>query len=78
MRQTKTLAQVATEAEEHMDVDVNVGGFDSFASFMSYYNQHYKPVLQKVSEGYTPIGDDARLLRFFLSEMLEAFAESEG
>ena len=82
MRQTKTLAQVATEAEENMDVDIEIGGFKTFADFMSYFNRHYKPLLKKINslEAPRPLTlseDDTRLLTFFADDMLDAFSDDD-
>lgn len=56
---------------------IKTGSFESFADFLSYYNQHYRPILQKVADGITPIGDEARLLRLLAGDLLEAFSESD-
>jgi hypothetical protein len=76
MKDVKTLAQAAANIEENGQ-RVKVGSFESFADFLSYYNQHYRPILQKVADGITPIGDEARLLRLLAGDLLEAFSESD-
>ena len=75
MKQTKTLAQCANEIENHMDVTIKTGNFESFADFMSYYRQHYRPILEQVADGITPTGDNARLLRLLASDLLDIFKE---
>lgn len=64
-----TLAQVARQAEQDGQ-SVKVGNFDDFDSFMSYFNQHYKPMLERWQQG-----DSDRLMGFFIDDMLAAFSE---
>jgi len=75
MKQTKTLAQVANDIENHMDVTIKTGNFESFGDFMSYFDRHYRPILEQVADGITPIGDNARLLRLLASDLLDIFKE---
>ena len=84
MKQTKTLAQVANDIEngnnlhEYYNNDgatIKTGQFGTFADFMSYYRQHYRPILEQVADGITPIGNDARLLRLLASDLLDIFKE---
>ena len=84
MKQTKTLAQVANDIEngnnlhEYYNNDgatIKAGNFESFADFLSYYRQHYRPILEQVADGITPIGDNARLLRLLASDLLDIFKE---
>ena len=75
MKQTKTLAQVANEIENHMDVTIKAGNFESFGDFLSYFDMHYRPILEQVADGITPIGDNARLLRLLASDLLDIFKE---
>lgn len=69
-----TLAQAARQMEES-GTQIKVGNFDTFADFMSYFEAHYKPLLEHISEGFTPAQERARLLRFFTDDMLSAFSE---
>ena len=84
MKQTKTLAQVANDIEngnnlhEYYNNDgatIKTGSFESFGDFLSYYRQHYRPILEQVADGITPIGNDARLLRLLASDLLDIFKE---
>ena len=84
MKQTKTLAQVANDIEngnnlhEYYNNDgatIKAGNFESFADFLSYYRQHYRPILEQVADGITPTGDNARLLRLLASDLLDIFKE---
>ena len=84
MKQTKTLAQVANDIEngnnlhEYYNNDgatIKTGNFESFGDFLSYYRQHYRPILEQVADGITPTGDNARLLRLLASDLLNIFKE---
>jgi len=84
MKQTKTLAQVANDIENGNNLHeyynqngatIKTGSFESFGNFLSYFDMHYRPVLQKVADGITPIGDEARLLRLLASDLLDIFKE---
>lgn len=77
MAKTMTLAQAARQMEES-GAQIKIGNFDTFADFMSYFGLHYKPMLEHISEGYTPAQERARLLRFFADDMLSAFSEEEN
>ena len=85
MKQTKTLAQVANDIEngnnlhEYYNNDgatIKAGNFESFGDFLSYYRQHYRPILEQVADGITPTGDNARLLRLLASDLLDIFKEN--
>lgn len=54
---------------------IKTGNFESFGDFLSYYRQHYRPILEQVADGITPIGNDARLLRLLASDLLDIFKE---
>ena len=83
MKQTKTLAQVANDIENgnnlheyyNNETVIKTGNFESFGDFLSYYRQHYRPILEQVADGITPIGDNARLLRLLASDLLDIFKE---
>ena len=84
MKQTKTLAQVANDIENGNNLHeyynqngatIKTGSFESFGDFLSYYRQHYRPILEQVADGITPIGDNARLLRLLASDLLDIFKE---
>ena len=84
MKQTKTLAQVANDIENGNNLHeyynqngatIKTGNFESFGDFLSYYRQHYRPILEQVADGITPIGDNARLLRLLASDLLDIFKE---
>lgn len=70
MAQTMTLAQAARQMEES-GTTVKIGNFDTFSDFMSYFNAHYKPTLERWQQG-----DHDRLMGFFIDDMLTAFSEN--
>ena len=87
MKQTKTLAQVANDIENGNNLHeyynqngatIKTGSFESFGNFLSYFDMHYRPVLQKVADGITPIGDEARLLRLLASDLLDIFKTEDS
>ena len=54
---------------------IKTGNFESFGDFLSYFDMHYRPILEQVADGITPIGDNARLLRLLASDLLDIFKE---
>lgn len=68
---TMTLAQAARQMEES-GTQIKVGHFDTFADFMLYFEQHYKPLLERLAEEWA-MATDVR--RFFTDDMLSAFSE---
>ena len=84
MKQTKTLAQVANDIENGNNLHeyynqngatIKTGSFESFGDFLSYFDMHYRPILEQVADGITPTGDNARLLRLLASDLLDIFKE---
>lgn len=71
MEKTMTLAQAARHMEES-GIKIKIGNFETFADFISYYNHHYKPLLERLAEEWTM---DAGARRFFTDDMLSAFSE---
>lgn len=69
-----TLAQAARHMEES-GTQIKVGNFESFADFMSYFEAHYKPLLERLAEEWA-MATDVR--RFFTDDMLSAFSESDN
>lgn len=75
---TMTLAQAARQMEES-GTQIKVGHFDTFADFMLYFEQHYKPMLEQRNEGMNTLDDNQwDLLHFFLDDMQEAFSEEDS
>lgn len=72
MAQTMTLVQAVHQVEEN-GTKVKIGNFDDFDNFMSYFNQHYKPLLERLAEEWAMTTD---VRRFFTNDMLSAFNES--
>ena len=54
---------------------IKTGSFESFGDFLSYFDMHYRPILEQVADGITPIGNEARLLRLLASDLLDIFKE---
>lgn len=75
---TMTLAQLAQEVEAQERESLKTGNFESFGDFLSYYRQHYRPILEQVAGGITPTGDNARLLRLLASDLLDIFKEDSA
>ena len=72
MENTMTLVAAVRQLEENGTI-VKVGNFDSFESFMSYFNIHYKTMLKKLQ---TKSRTQKNSLKgFFIDDMLEAFSE---
>lgn len=71
---TMTLAQAARQMEES-GTQIKVGNFESFADFMSYFEAHYKPLLERLAEEWA-MATDVR--RFFTDDMLSAFSEIDN
>lgn len=68
-----TLVQAARHMEES-GMKIKIGNFDSFEDFMSYFNAHYKPLLENLA-GEWKMATDVR--RFFTDDMLSAFSEED-
>lgn len=66
------LAECARMMERDTDRKVIIGNFEDFGSFMSYFNQHYRPMLERWQQG-----DADRLMGFFVDDMLDAFGDDE-
>ena len=84
MRQTKTLAAIAADIEngENMHeyynengAQIKAGQFGTFADFLSYYRQHYRPILQAIADGEDLTAQPAALLRFMAQDLLDVFAD---
>lgn len=73
---TMTLAQAARQMEES-GTQIKVGHFDTFADFMLYFEQHYKPLLDAISGGVALDDKQRHLLNFFCDDMQEAFSEED-
>ena len=67
-----TLAQAARQIEES-GVQIKIGNFESFDQFMSYFDAHYKPLLERLAEEWA-MATDVR--RFFTDDILSAFSET--
>jgi hypothetical protein len=87
MKQTKTLAQVANDIEngnnlhEYYNNDgatIKTGSFESFGDFLSYYRQHYRPMLERIENGENISESDRHLLNFLAADLLAAFKTEDS
>ena len=66
-----TLAQAAANIEENGQ-SIKVGSFDTFGAFASYFDIHYRPMLERIQNGDEISDKDRHLLNFLASDLLEA------
>lgn len=87
MKQTKTLAQVANDIEngnnlhEYYNNDgatIKAGNFESFGDFLSYFDMHYRPLLERIENGEDISESDRHLLNFLASDLLAAFKTEDS
>jgi len=87
MKQTKTLAQVANDIEngnnlhEYYNNDgatIKTGSFESFGDFLSYFDMHYRPMLERIENGEDISESDRHLLNFLASDLLAAFKTEDS
>jgi hypothetical protein len=87
MKQTKTLAQVANDIEngnnlhEYYNNDgatIKTGNFESFGDFLSYFDMHYRPMLERIENGEDISENDRHLLNFLASDLLAAFKTDDS
>jgi hypothetical protein len=87
MKQTKTLAQVANDIEngnnlhEYYNNDgatIKTGSFESFGDFLSYFDMHYRPMLERIENGEDISENDRHLLNFLASDLLAAFKTEDS
>ena len=87
MKQTKTLAQVANDIEngnnlhEYYNNDgatIKTGSFESFGDFLSYFDMHYRPMLERIENGEDINESDRHLLNFLASDLLAAFKTEDS
>ena len=86
MKQTKTLAQVANDIEngnnlhEYYNNDgatIKAGNFESFGDFLSYYRQHYRPLLEAIRNGDTLDEKQRHTLNFMADDLIKMFWDEE-
>ena len=84
MKQTKTLAQVANDIENGNNLHeyynnngatIKTGNFESFGDFLSYFDMHYRPMLERIENGEDISESDRHLLNFLASDLLDIFKE---
>ena len=75
---TMTLAQLAQEVEAQERESLKTGNFESFADFMSYFDMHYRPMLERIENGEDISESDRHLLNFLASDLLAAFKTEDS
>ena len=87
MKQTKTLAQVANDIENGNNLHeyynqngatIKTGSFESFGDFLSYFDMHYRPMLERIENGEDISESDRHLLNFLASDLLAAFKTEDS
>ena len=72
------LAQAAANIEENGQ-SIKVGSFDTFGDFASYFDIHYRPLLERIQNGDEINDKDRHTLNFLASDLLEAMgADGSG
>lgn len=74
--ETVTLAEMAEQVENQGE-SLKVAQFEDFAAFRSYFNIHYRPLLERISNGEQISDNDRHLLNFLASDLQEAFGETD-
>ena len=75
---TMTLAQLAQEVEAQERESLKTGSFDSFGDFLSYFDMHYRPMLERIENGEDISESDRHLLNFLASDLLAAFKTEDS
>ena len=86
MKQTKTLAQVANDIENgnnfheynNNETVIKTGNFESFGDFLSYFDIHYRPMLERIENGEDISENDRHLLNFLAADLLAAFKTEDS
>ena len=60
------------------DTKINAGNFESFADFMHYYSQHYKPLLEAIRNGEEITAEQRHTLNFMADDLVKLFHEDEN
>lgn len=71
------LAQAGREIENGWDVAIKVGSFETFNDFMSYYEHHYKPLLEAIRNGETLDAKQRHLLNFMADDLIQGLFETD-
>ena len=72
-----TLAQAAAKIEDNGQ-SIKVGNFDTFAEFASYFDIHYRPLLERIQNGDEISEKDRHTLNFLASDLLAAFKTEDS
>ena len=80
------LAQVANDIEngnnlheyQNNETVIKTGSFESFGDFLSYFDMHYRPMLERIENGEDISESDRHLLNFLASDLLAAFKTEDS
>lgn len=75
---TMTLAQLAQEVEAQERESLKTGSFESFGDFLSYFDMHYRPMLERIENGEDISESDRHLLNFLAADLLAAFKTEDS
>ena len=57
---------------------IKAGNFESFGDFLSYFDMHYRPLLERIENGEDISESDRHLLNFLASDLLAAFKTEDS
>ena len=57
---------------------IKTGNFESFGDFLSYFDMHYRPMLERIENGEDISENDRHLLNFLASDLLAAFKTEDS
>ena len=78
MAKKMNLAQAVKQVENGWNVKVSVGNFERFHDFESYFNAHYKPLLESIRDGEQLDSKQRHLLNFLADDLIKAMYDDEG
>jgi len=58
-------------------LSINAGNFESFGDFLSYYRQHYRPLLEAIRNGDTLNEQQRHILNFMADDFIKMFWDKE-
>ena len=57
---------------------IKTGSFESFGDFLSYFDMHYRPMLERIENGEDISESDRHLLNFLAADLLAAFKTEDS
>lgn len=73
-----TLREAAQIIDDNTANKIDADSFGSFNDFISYYDIHYKPLLEAIENGEEIDGKRRHLLNFLASDLLKLFKDNEA